>query len=406
MLIRKCDIPGTQLEACTDAPDGECRPLDLGLLLYSFPNYVIGSVCCCSSGYCNGPIAPDPTGVTTDVAFTTQSGTLNSAAVFCYDCIRNDTTDACSNATFLPDHPRVGHELCNSGLCSTVLIPAVPLVGLNDPVFIRQCDLPGKQTSACTSIPKGECGQVDIGEPLMGIPNFLFADACCCEGHFCNGPFPPPDFTTQGQNMYETTTEDTYETTAEKERTTEKPTEMFETTMMPTPDTSTHRSETTRILTTIERFLSTVTTNPTTREQTSVSVSTTIPTSMQSTTPSVTDEVDSRTTDDMTTIPITVNQSTWSTASESAEDRENTSSEIMKTNELDTDADSEVITTTSPSDVISSHAVTEMLETATASMVEQTEMEHVTNKSSSSQVEYNSRIIACTFMLTGIMTLI
>ncbi len=63
---------------------------------------------------------------------------------------------------------------------------------------MRQCDssgdLPTKKISVCEFINPGECGTLDIGAPLLNIQDYLYANACCCEDHFCNGPMPPPDF--------------------------------------------------------------------------------------------------------------------------------------------------------------------------------------------------------------------
>ena len=116
MHVRRCDVVGSQLEACADLPDGGCGSIDLGLKLASFPGLVYGEVCCCTSGTCNGPEQP----TTTPEATTTPAATVDmSAAVYCYNCIRNDTSDACAGGeAFVPNHTRVGHDLCASGMCS------------------------------------------------------------------------------------------------------------------------------------------------------------------------------------------------------------------------------------------------------------------------------------------------
>ena len=70
---------------------------------------------------------------------------------------------------------------------------SVPLLGLNDPLYIRKCVFPERPSAVCNDIPDGKCGQVDVGGPFMGIPA---GDACCCKGDFCNGPFAPQDLRT------------------------------------------------------------------------------------------------------------------------------------------------------------------------------------------------------------------
>ena len=82
-----------------------------------------------------------------------------------------------------------------------------------------------RPSAVCNDIPDGKCGQVDVGGPFMGIPNFLFSDACCCKGDFCNGPFAPQDLRTSIPNAETTFAPQT--TAQRKQETTQMTTQVI-----------------------------------------------------------------------------------------------------------------------------------------------------------------------------------
>ncbi|XP_072044951.1 uncharacterized protein [Amphiura filiformis] len=135
---------------------------------------------CCSESNCN---VHDPT----------EIQDLSLQWSHCYECIQNDTWDVCSKNGFNPYDERVSFRTCHSGICAIVDIPPIELVGLEQKITIRKCDVPGSTYEACHGESDGSCHAVDIGA-ILGFPGFPGIDpaqACCCSGHYCNGPWKP-----------------------------------------------------------------------------------------------------------------------------------------------------------------------------------------------------------------------